>query len=60
MKKSLKKIIFKLLDEDKLTDQNIINELGELPNLQTVMNYKYQWLKLNYERHRRRKLKRHN
>ena len=44
-KRNLKKIVFNLLEKGALTDQNIVNEYGELPNFNTVENYKYQWLK---------------
>jgi hypothetical protein len=44
-KKSLKQVVFELLDKGILNDQNIVNEYGDLPNFNTVETYKYKWLK---------------
>ena len=45
LKMTLKQIVFKLLDEDNLTDQAVVDLYGKLPSFQTVQNYKYKWLR---------------
>lgn len=46
--KSLKKIVFSLMDTfGEAPDQKVVNLYVELPNLQTVENYKTQWRKIN-------------